>query len=135
MKLWWDAILRTKKNLSIPPALSRGYGFTSPAWLTNQITGLAKMVWFYGAKRHFQQYFNYIVAVSYYWWRKPEDTEKNTDLSQITDKLYHIMFYPSPWSVFELTTSVVIAADCRGSCKSNYHTITATMISQDISLQ
>ena len=26
----------------------------------------------------------------------------------------------------ELTTSVVISTDCIGSCKSNYHTITAT---------
>ena len=32
----------------------------------------------------------------------------------------------SPWSRFELTTSVVIGTDCIGSCKSNYHTITAT---------
>jgi len=24
----------------------------------------------------------------FYWWRQPEDTEKTTDLSQITDKLY-----------------------------------------------
>jgi hypothetical protein len=38
----------------------------------------------------------------------------------------HIMLYTSPWSRFELTTSVVIATDCIGSCKSNYHTITAT---------
>jgi len=40
-------------------------------------------------------------------------------------KLYHIMLYTSPWSRFELTTSVVIGTDCIGSCKSNYHTITS----------
>jgi len=36
------------------------------------------------------------------------------------------MLYTSPWSRFELTTSVVIGTDCIGSCKYNYHTITAT---------
>jgi len=82
----------------------------------------------YGIQRHFQQYFSYIVVVSFIGGgnrstrRKPPTCHKS-----LTNFIWECCIgYISPWTWFELTTLVAIGTDFICSCKSNYHTITTT---------
>jgi hypothetical protein len=55
--------------------------------------------------------------------RKPPICRKS-----LTNFISCCIEYISPWATLELTTLVVIGTDCIGSCSSNYHRITTTMV-------
>jgi hypothetical protein len=53
----------------------------------------------------------------FYWWRKPENPVKTTDLPQVTENVitYCCIEYTSSWTRFKLTIFVAISTDYTGS--------------------
>ena len=72
---------------------------------------------------HFQQYFSYIMAVSFVSGGNRNTRRNHRPVASHWQTLSHIA-----WAGFKLTMLVVIGTDCIGSYKSNYHTIMATTL-------
>jgi hypothetical protein len=84
--------------------------------------------WFIDGAMVFSTTFKNTAAIS---WRSVllvEETDVNPCLSQVTDKLYHIMLYQVHliWSWFELTTLVEIDTYWLGRYKPNFHSTMTT---------
>ena len=63
------------------------------AYSSSMDLDLGRLVgWLVGWFMVFNATFNNISVISWRW-RKPKYSEKNTDLSQVTDKIFHIMLY------------------------------------------
>ena len=84
----------------------------------------------YGVWHNFQQYFSYLVVLTFIGGGNRSTRRKPPTFRKWLIKPYHILLYRVHLTLagFELTTLVVIGTECTDSCKSNYHTITTTMV-------
>jgi hypothetical protein len=68
----------------------------------------------------------------FYWWRKPEYTEKTTSLSQDKLSLIILYRYTLPWTRFELSTLVVIGTDCILICSPNCTNMLTRVLTREV---
>jgi len=82
---------------------------TEPRWLEHILTVPSSL------SQRSSTVFQLYRGGKFYWWRKPEYLEKTPNLSEVTDKLYYILFYwihlamNRIWT--QLITLVVIGTD------------------------